>query len=138
MRSKTSTEVCRSISRVPHPCPPMLRTGWESGIFNCSCRPAERALRAAALRCGVPSLKGLGFHHYAYPALSHWAKLFRPARRDWRSGQADAEQIGKLRADKIPTLAKRRLGWATRIIYGFAGAGFAIAAPASVYSLVHE
>ena len=28
-----------------------LRKEWESEIFNCSCRHAERALRAAVLRC---------------------------------------------------------------------------------------
>jgi hypothetical protein len=48
--------------------------------------------------------------------VAPWAKLFRPARRDWRSGQSDAEQIDKLRTDKIPTLAKRRLGWGTRAL----------------------
>jgi len=61
----------------------------------------------------VPSLKGLGFHRYAFPGLPPWAKLFRPAKRDWRIGQKDAEQINKLKANKIPTLAKRRLGWGT-------------------------
>jgi hypothetical protein len=31
---------------------------------------------------GLPSLKGLGFFYYDYPALKRWAKLFRLALRD--------------------------------------------------------
>jgi len=42
------------------------------------------------------------------------AKLFRPAKRDWRIGQADAEQIEKLRANKIPTRAATRSGRSAR------------------------
>ena len=30
----------------------------------------------------VPPLKGLGFNIAAYPALKHWAIIFRPAARD--------------------------------------------------------
>jgi hypothetical protein len=57
---------------------------------------------------------GTRFYFPPDPGLPPWAKLFRPARRDWRIGQKDAEQIEKLRTNKIPTLAKRRLGWGTR------------------------
>ena len=52
-------------------------------------------------------MKGLGFISHLTPGLPPWTKLFRPAKRDWRSGHKDAEQIEKLRANKIPTLAKR-------------------------------
>src|ERR1019366_5034672 len=56
-------------------------------ISVAACCPAERALHAAALRYGVPSLKGLGFHYCAYPALTRWAIFFRLARRDCGSSQ---------------------------------------------------
>jgi hypothetical protein len=120
---------------------------------------------------------GTRFYFPPDPGLPPWAKLFRPAGRDWRIGQEDAEQIDKLGANKIPTLAKserKKAGPSTAlvltpqqaqtrcllgtpfalaaarddrmghpemghpVIYGFAGEGFAITAPASVYSLVHE
>jgi hypothetical protein len=45
---------------------------------------------------------GTRFYFPLDPGLPPWAKLFRPARRDWRIGQPDAEQIDKLRANKIP------------------------------------
>jgi hypothetical protein len=69
--------------------------------------------------CAVP--EGTRFYSAPDPGLPPWAKLFRPARRDWRMGQPDAEQIDKLRANKIPTLAKGRLGWGTRQPAGHPG-----------------
>jgi len=56
--------------------------------------------------CAVCRPYGTRFYFPLDPGLPPWAKLFRPARRDWRIGQEDAEQIDKLRANKIPTLAK--------------------------------
>jgi len=49
---------------VTHLCPLLLRTRWEQ-------------------RNSVAGWSRLGFLFLAYPGLKSWAKLFRPAERDW-------------------------------------------------------
>ena len=63
---------------------------------------------------GLPSLTGLGFIIYAYPALKCWAKLCRLATRDWipagsiNSSNATEQQILRLRVRPIRKRADRK------------------------------
>jgi|ERR1019366_2221788 hypothetical protein len=52
----------------------VTHSGFSCSGENRSWRSAEQLL---VLKCAVST--GLGFHHYAHPALKRWAILFRPA-----------------------------------------------------------
>ena len=63
----------------------------------------------------MPSPKGLGFHHYARPALKRWAIIFRPTKWDWRAGRVSAQRdwrAGKVRAIGTGALVRRMLSQA--------------------------
>jgi hypothetical protein len=71
----------------------------------------------------VPSLPGLPIYETAYPALKRWAKLFRPARRDWivvGSGSIDVPGLHsppcRLRSEQA--LSLRDKGGCPDILFG--------------------